>query len=360
MIKNYIIKYKSDVADLNIDNDISSKYKLAFTKRFSHCLNGALVKMNENQLERLKNDDNVEFVEEDLNVSIAQKPKINATEVTFVLSSFTKPLWYQTLTNTQTTSVTHASINCYVVDTGISSTHSEFRTSQVFLDYCAIKGIRTATDDNGHGTKVASVIGGRNIGVANNITLHAIKVLDSTGNGSVSNVISGLDWIIKNKKSNSIINMSLEASYSAILNSAVAKCISSGIFVICAAGNGNTVISTVSPASVPAIYPIGAFDSTLTKASFSNFNNILNQDLLTFMPGVAITCAFMDSSNLLYALSDGTSFSSPIVSGIIAKILLAFPTITKTQLDTKLNSMEIINKLSNIPSGSINQYIVYK
>ena len=353
MIKKYIVKFNNDIDNLSLAN-LANKHNFTLFKRYINCLNGALIEMNENQYDSLKNDKNIEYIEEDKNVKISEKKNASIDGLSFPLSSVVKPLWYQSLTNTQINSNNHSSINCYIVDTGINSKHIEFTTNQVILDYSTVKGIKSANDDNGHGTKVASIIGGKNIGIANNITLHAVKVLDSTGNGSISNVISGLDWIIKNKKSNSIINMSLEASYSAILNSAVVNCINAGIFVVCAAGNDNTDIISISPASASNVYPIGAINSSLSKSSFSNYGGVL-----TFMPGEAITCAFNDASNALYCLSDGTSFSSPITTALIAKILLSSPSITKTQLDIKLNTMEIINSLSNIPLNTPNQYLKY-
>ncbi len=64
-------------------------------------------------------------------------------------------------------------------------------------------------DCNGHGTHVAATIGGLRYGVAKNISLHAVRALDCTGNAAVSQVVMALDWVIQNAQRPAVVVMSL-------------------------------------------------------------------------------------------------------------------------------------------------------
>lgn len=84
----------------------------------------------------------------------------------------------------------------------------------------------SATDGNGHGTHVAGTTGGTTYGVAKRTTLIGVKVLSSSGSGSNSGVLAGIDWAVSNARSNgrtsrSVINMSLGGEYSQATNDAV-------------------------------------------------------------------------------------------------------------------------------------------
>lgn len=85
----------------------------------------------------------------------------------------------------------------YVVDTGIYLKHAQFGGRAVWGTNTVDK---EDTDENGHGTHMAGLIGGATTGVAKNVTLVAVKVLGSSGAGSTTAVISGLEWICKDHK----------------------------------------------------------------------------------------------------------------------------------------------------------------
>ena len=56
---------------------------------------------------------------------------------------------------------------------------------------------------------MAGIIGGRTFGVAQGVTLHAVRVLDCSGSGAYSGVIAGVDWVTANQVSPAVANMSL-------------------------------------------------------------------------------------------------------------------------------------------------------
>jgi len=83
-------------------------------------------------------------------------------------------------------------ITAYVVDTGIRTTHSEFQGRATF-GANFIQGSPN-TDENGHGSHVAGTIGGRTFGVAKQVDLVAVKVLDAEGGGDTAGVLDGMQW----------------------------------------------------------------------------------------------------------------------------------------------------------------------
>src|SRR5438067_1739161 len=90
-----------------------------------------------------------------------------------------------------------AGVNVYVIDTGIRVTHNEFggRASGAVTEITDANG---TNDCNGHGTNVAGIIGATTYGVAKGVNLHAVRVLDCSGNGTVSGPIAGVDWVTTN------------------------------------------------------------------------------------------------------------------------------------------------------------------
>jgi subtilisin family serine protease len=93
----------------------------------------------------------------------------------------------------QVAATTDCSPGCItlVQDTGVRTSHSEF-TGRVGEGTSIISS--SYVDDHGHGTHVAGTALGTSFGVAKKATLHAVKVLDSSGSGSYSNIISGMAW----------------------------------------------------------------------------------------------------------------------------------------------------------------------
>ncbi|GIM03344.1 hypothetical protein Vretimale_8089, partial [Volvox reticuliferus] len=79
----------------------------------------------------------------------------------------------------------------------------------------------TTDDCFGHGTHVAAIIGGLDNGVAKNVTLHPVKVLDCYGNANETTLLRGLEWVAENLQYPALVHMSLEGYYSAPINAAI-------------------------------------------------------------------------------------------------------------------------------------------
>src|SRR6185503_10076916 len=94
------------------------------------------------------------------------------------------------LTGTYSYNATAANVYAYIIDTGINYTHVDFGgRATKGIDEVTLGG--TAADCNGHGTHVAGTVGGTTYGVAKNVNLVAVRVLNCSGSGTTSGVVAG-------------------------------------------------------------------------------------------------------------------------------------------------------------------------
>nr|BFF22311.1 hypothetical protein GCM10025732_02760 [Glycomyces mayteni] len=112
------------------------------------------------------------------------------------------------LSGTYTYNYTGAGVHAYIVDTGINASHTQF-SGRVGNGYDFIQNDSTPQDGNGHGTHVAGTVGGTIHGVAKNVTLHGVRVLDNSGSGTTAGVINGINWVRTNAIKPAVANMSL-------------------------------------------------------------------------------------------------------------------------------------------------------
>ncbi|CAG8670661.1 24510_t:CDS:2 [Gigaspora margarita] len=202
-------------------------------------------------------------------------------------------------------------VNIFVVDTGILTTHQEFEgratLGGVFCDNCT-----SPVDENGHGTNCASIAAGKNFGVAKKATLIAVRVLNSTGKGSNSDVINGLSFVLDQHK-----NAKNKNSVSDAINQAVQELTNAGVHVVVAAGNSGKDACLSSPSSEPSVITVGATE--LTNDNITNFSNF-GKCVDIFAPGRDVTGAGIGSDNAISVLS-GTSQATPYVAGTLALII---------------------------------------
>lgn len=220
-----------------------------------------------------------------------------------------------------------------IVDTGIAAHEDLVVEGGVsFVSYTS-----SYSDDYGHGTHVAGIIGARNnalgtVGIAPESSLYAVKVLDNNGSGYLSNVAAGIDWAITNKMN--IINLSLgSSSSSTTLKKAVDSAYSKGILVVAAAGNSGTSSGSGDNVQYPARYDsviaVAATDINDKRAYFSSTGNTVE----VAAPGVDIVNTYLNNQ---YAKMSGTSMAAPYATGNLALIMQAYPGLSAASLRIKL------------------------
>jgi thermitase len=182
-----------------------------------------------------------------------------------------------------------------------------------------------ASDDHGHGSMVAGVIGAKSdngvgvTGTAWGVTLMPVKVLDSTGSGSASDVAQGIIYAAKSGAQ--VINLSMARTSPSSALAAAAREAHNTFGVILVAATGNEGASAVGyPAAYPEVIAVGAFQHAdpNARASFSNWGPEVN----LAAPGVDVFSTDLDGG---YARSGGTSFAAAFVSGQVALLLSQDP-----------------------------------
>ncbi len=293
---------------------------------------------------RLAADPSVRSVEQDRRVRITGTQKNPSWGLDRIDQRAVKP------SKTYTPTDDGSSVHAYVIDTGIRISHREFGGRATY-GYDFADGDSNASDCNGHGTHVAGTIGGSHYGVAKNVRLVAVRVLDCDGGGYLSDVIDGVDWVTENAVKPAVANMSMGGDNSPSLDYAVRESIASGVTYVVAAGNENTDARSSSPADVTAAITVAATDGRDRRAYFSNYGGAVD----IFAPGVSIRSSVSDS-NTATAVYSGTSMASPHVAGAAALILDASPSMTPAQVAARLVANATTGKVAD-RKGSPNRLL---
>lgn len=363
----YIVKFREGITKSEITQiakDLGARNR-PILHLYKQALNGFAIRLSPQQAEELAQDERVEYVEEDARMSVNQVDLAPCSSTasdghTPNCVSQTVPSWNldrlnqstPTLDSSYTQVGTAKNVNVYVMDTGILTTHTDFQ-GRATAAYDAINDGNGGTDCNGHGTFVAGLIGGSTYGVAKEVNLKSVRVLDCTGEGTVSDIIAAIDWITTNAPIPSVVNMSLGGAANISLDTAIQNGISAGYVYVLAAGNDNIDVSSVSPARVPAAITVGARDTQDSQAIFSNYGNFVD----FYLPGIDVYSDF-NNSNTGQATGSGTSFSAPLVAGLFA-IQLEWNldlTVATQAITNSLNANGLgatfINGSSSSPGGS--------
>jgi subtilisin family serine protease len=244
-------------------------------------------------------------------------------------------------------------VTAYVVDTGVRADHVDFE-GRVAAGYSVIDDGRGTGDCNGHGTHVAGTIGGRTHGVAKAVRVVPVRVLNCEGSGTVSGVVTGLDWVVAQHSTGTpaVANLSLGGGASTSLDNAVQSTINDGVSVVVAAGNSNVDACTASPARVGAAVTVGASDRADVRASFSNYGTCLD----LFAPGVGISSAWHTTSTATASLN-GTSMAAPHVAGAAAALLQLDPAMPPAGVADRLSTSATTGVVMGAGTGSPNRLL---
>lgn len=252
-------------------------------------------------------------------------------------------------------------VNAYVVDTGLRATHNEFK-GRVQSGYKPSGIGWQEGDDNpqGHGTHVASLLGGSTYGVAKNVTITPLKIFRLYKPTTSQEVIVGaFDWLLANAKTPGVINLSWgeklseenKADYNAI-EEMIRKLINKGLIVVTAAGNDGQDGSQFVPASFKDMINVGMTSKDDALVTSSNWGSAIQ----ILAPGKDLLGANNGSDTATKSLS-GTSMAAPIVSGAVALYLEANPNATQLDVLKHLKESATPGKISALKEGTPNSLL---
>jgi PKD repeat protein len=240
----------------------------------------------------------------------------------------------------------------YILDTGVRSTHREFggRVVAGFDGY----GGGTTEDCHGHGTHVAGTVAGTNYGIAKEATIVPLRVFRCDGTGSLSAVVSGIDWILAKHPAGApgVANMSFVFGANRTMDSAARKLVDNGIVAVAGAGNDAADACTRSPAREPSVLTVGAVTSSDSRSSFSNYGSCVD----LFAPGSSILSA-RAGSDTATSTSSGTSYASPHVAGTAAVMFGANPKASARDISAAILGSATTGVLNNLGAGSPNRLL---
>jgi subtilisin family serine protease len=313
---------------------------------FDHVLPGFSVNVpNDEVLETIMQNPNVDYIQPDVKVKVfAQSLPTGVNRIDGDLSA--------TKSGDGSGSV---NADIAILDTGIDLNHPDLN---VYKQVTFVPGTSNANDDDGHGTAVAGVAAAKDnaqgvVGVAPGARLWAIKVLDSNGMGSSSDIIKGIDYATEHANEIDVVNLSFGAvGKNDALHNAIIRSVEAGVTYAAAAGNEGMDASNVFPASYPEVIAVSAIVDTDGKcggisptgttagkddtlASFSNYGPVV--DLAA--PGVLVKTTTIGDSYMSFS---GTSAATAHVTGAVALYKSEHPDASPS---------DILNAIKNLGSN---------
>jgi len=299
---------------------------------YSHAAKGFAADLTDEALETLKRDPRVAYIEQDQIVWIDQRRPGGGGSSGGSTSSQINP-WGIARIGLGTPLAGPVNVDVAVIDTGIQTNHPDLT---VVGGANFTGGSTTAyADANGHGTHVAGTVAAKNntvgvVGVAPGARLWAVKVLGSTGSGTVSAVIAGVDWVTANASTIEVANMSLSTSNSTTLKAALDRAVAAGVTITVSAGNASTDTRNYSPANSvnTGVITVSSMNSSSIMASTSNSglnyadDSGVENGVDVIAPGEAVISTYINSG---YASMSGTSMAAPHVAGAAALCKVANP-----------------------------------
>ncbi|MFF3869388.1 S8 family serine peptidase [Micromonospora sp. NPDC001898] len=334
-------------ADAATATRLAERYGGSVGQVYRAALRGFEARLPERAARRLAADPAVAYVEQNHVVSLAAGVQLNPPS--WGLDRIDQHLL--PLNQQYAYPNTAPGVRAYVVDTGIRATHVDF-TGSVGGGYDAVDGALPADDCNGHGTHIAGTVGGQQYGVAKDVRLVPVRVLNCAGSGTYAQVIAGVDWVTANAVKPAVATMGLGGSASTALDSAVTASINSGVTYTVTSGSSATTACNYSPSRVPAALTVAGTTPTDARMSSANYGSCVD----LFAPGQGITSIWHTSDTATNTISGGP-MAAAHTAGCVAMVLQDHPTWTPAQVAAHLIGTATAGVVGTPGAGSPNRLL---
>jgi len=239
-------------------------------------------------------------------------------------------------------------VDVYVLDSGVLYEHEQLRGHTKYSGYDPMdvykRESRRGQDCHGHGTQVASVVGGRSSGVAGGVQVFSVRVLDCENRGVWSVVIDGLQHVsqeVAQRGRPAVLLMAFIGPRSQTVTSVLRQLYIGGLLAVASAGNDFQDSCRFTPGGQAEVLTAGGTDRQDQMYQRSNYGSCV--DVLA--PAVAITVADRSCSTC-YTQANGTSFSAALSAGVAAMILGQEPLLAPLDLKRKVVSTAVRDVVS--------------
>lgn len=352
---SYIVVFRPDVDTDSAVTDFLARFSgMSEQFRYRYALRGMSARLPAVLVNALRADPRIAYIEPDVMLSaVAQVLPTGVDRI----NTERDPL--ANIDNVDD----RVNVDIAILDTGIDLNHPDLNLYR--YAYCKLQGNSYtckendagADDGNSHGTHVAGITAALDnnsgvVGVAPGARLWSVKVLDDKGNGTLGQVLAGVDYVAANASAIDVANMSLTGSGSVqSLDDAISNAVAAGVTFVLAAGNDQLDVSQVLPAGHPSAITVSAladFDGDPgglgslslnlgscienvddSFACFSNFGSGI--DIMA--PGVRIRST-VPGGGLGY--KSGTSMAAPHVTGAAALYMSQNPGATPATVKAAL------------------------
>ncbi|XDD50962.1 S8 family peptidase [Leptospira sp. WS92.C1] len=340
-------------------------YQIEVQHIFQHVLNGMSIQATDEQVELLAQDERVQYIEAELTMKLSgdDHTLISADPQGWALDTIDQRT-FNTLNNQYHYRSNASQVHVYVMDTGIKASLARFG-GRVSGGASFIDDSRGTDDCNGHGTAVASVIGGNPLSTGAETVgttrplLHPVRILNCSGIAiPESTIIQGFDWIFANHIKPAVVNMSFGGQHSNSKKTALTNLINAGVIAVGASGNdaidgyGNSFCSNHFPVSVPAVIGVSSVDINIDRYFDANVGDCIH----VFAPGHNV-----DTANLAGGTEPrtGTSFAAPQVSGTAAMFLAQNPQATQAQTKKRIVDTATRFVVGGVPATHHSNRLLY-
>ena len=238
----------------------------------------------------------------------------------------------------------------FLIDTGVNLEHEDFKDSKITLHETDFVDGADTTDDHGHGTFIASMLVGKEVGVIQLANLISIRIMGSSGRTRVSVVIEALDlvelWLMEDRTRECTINLSITAPKSQILNAKLKKLKKLGARIVVAAGNQRGDACDYSPASSDSVMTIGSMTLDDHVSLFSNKGKCID----FFAVGNDIRAAEVSGG---YKFGSGTSFATVFATATVTRCLGG----TKKRFNNCIHRYTVHHALNNLDVDTKNLFL---